>query len=55
MGRLSLWRQSGGYQCRCSQTCRLPAETARCCTITQIYEGTRQIQRTVIARQLLKD
>jgi len=34
-------------------TCRLPAETAPRSTITQIYEGTNQIQRTVMARQLL--
>jgi alkylation response protein AidB-like acyl-CoA dehydrogenase len=34
--------------------CRLPAETARWSTITQIYEGTNQIQRMVMARQLLK-
>jgi alkylation response protein AidB-like acyl-CoA dehydrogenase len=34
---------------------RLPAETATRPTFTQIYEGTNQIQRTVIARQLLKD
>jgi alkylation response protein AidB-like acyl-CoA dehydrogenase len=33
---------------------RLPAETARWSTITQIYEGTNQIQRMVMARQLLK-
>jgi hypothetical protein len=33
---------------------RLPAETARWSTITQIYEGTNQIQRVVMARQLLK-
>jgi alkylation response protein AidB-like acyl-CoA dehydrogenase len=33
---------------------RLPAETAYWSTITQIYEGTNQIQRMVIARQLLK-
>jgi alkylation response protein AidB-like acyl-CoA dehydrogenase len=32
----------------------LPAETARWTTITQIYEGTNQIQRMVMARQLLK-
>lgn len=32
----------------------LPAETARWSTITQIYEGTSQIQRMVMARQLLK-
>jgi alkylation response protein AidB-like acyl-CoA dehydrogenase len=32
----------------------LPAETARWSTITQIYEGTNQIQRMVTARQLLK-
>ena len=32
----------------------LPAETVRWSTITQIYEGTNQIQRMVIARQLLK-
>ena len=35
-------------------TCRLPAETAIWSTITQIYEGTNQIQRMVMARQLLK-
>jgi len=34
--------------------CHLPAETARWSTITQIYEGTNQIQRVVMARQLLK-
>ena len=34
--------------------CRLPAETARSSGITQIYEGTNQIQRVVMARQLLK-
>jgi len=32
----------------------LPAETAQLATITQIYEGTNQIQRVVMARQLLK-
>jgi hypothetical protein len=32
---------------------RLPAQTARWSTITQIYEGTNQIQRLVMARQLL--
>ncbi len=35
-------------------TSHLPAETARWSTITQIYEGTNQIQRVVMARQLLK-
>jgi alkylation response protein AidB-like acyl-CoA dehydrogenase len=30
------------------------AETAVQSTITQIYEGTNQIQRMVMARQLLK-
>ena len=34
--------------------CDLPAETARWSTITQIYEGTNQIQRVVMAWQLLK-
>jgi len=34
---------------------RLPAETARWSTIAQIYEGTNQVQRVVMARQLLKD
>jgi alkylation response protein AidB-like acyl-CoA dehydrogenase len=34
--------------------CDLPAETARWSTITQIYEGTNQVQRMVMARQLLK-
>jgi hypothetical protein len=32
----------------------LPEETAARSTITQIYEGTNQIQRMVMARQLLK-
>jgi alkylation response protein AidB-like acyl-CoA dehydrogenase len=32
----------------------LPVETAPRSTITQIYEGTNQIQRMVMARQLLK-
>jgi len=32
----------------------LAAETACRSTITQIYEGTNQIQRMVMARQLLK-
>ncbi|HXZ72082.1 MAG TPA: hypothetical protein VEH31_14620 [Streptosporangiaceae bacterium] len=32
----------------------LPAETGRGSMITQIYEGTNQIQRVVMARQLLK-
>jgi alkylation response protein AidB-like acyl-CoA dehydrogenase len=32
----------------------LPAVTARWSTITQIYEGTNQIQRMAMARQLLK-
>jgi alkylation response protein AidB-like acyl-CoA dehydrogenase len=35
-------------------TSQLPAENARLSTITQIYEGTDQIQRMVMARQLLK-
>jgi alkylation response protein AidB-like acyl-CoA dehydrogenase len=34
--------------------CHLPAETAVRSTITQIYEGANQIQRVVMARQLLK-
>jgi len=34
--------------------CDLPAETANRSTTTQIYEGTNQIQRMVMARQLLK-
>jgi alkylation response protein AidB-like acyl-CoA dehydrogenase len=32
----------------------LPAETAHWSTTTQIYEGTNQIQRMVMARQLPK-
>jgi alkylation response protein AidB-like acyl-CoA dehydrogenase len=32
----------------------LPAETAEWSMTTQIYEGTNQIQRVVMARQLLK-
>jgi hypothetical protein len=36
-------------------SCHLPAETARWSTITQIYEGTNQIQRMVMARQLPRD
>jgi alkylation response protein AidB-like acyl-CoA dehydrogenase len=35
-------------------TRRLAAETAYWSTITQIYEGTNQVQRMVMARQLLK-
>jgi alkylation response protein AidB-like acyl-CoA dehydrogenase len=31
-----------------------PAETANRSTTTQIYEGTNQIQRMVMGRQLLK-
>jgi hypothetical protein len=38
----------------CRPTSHLPAETATRSTITQIYEGTNQIQRMVMARQLLK-
>jgi alkylation response protein AidB-like acyl-CoA dehydrogenase len=34
--------------------CHPPAETARWSTITQIYEGTNQIRRVVMAPQLLK-
>jgi alkylation response protein AidB-like acyl-CoA dehydrogenase len=33
---------------------RLAAETGHGSGITQIYEGTNQIQRMVMARQLLK-
>jgi alkylation response protein AidB-like acyl-CoA dehydrogenase len=36
------------------RTERLPAETARRSTITQIYDGTNQIRRVVMARQMLK-
>ena len=32
----------------------LPAEPGRWSTITQIYEGTNQVQRIVMARQVLK-
>jgi len=35
-------------------TRHLPAETAHGSGVTQIYEGTNQIQRIVMARQLLK-
>ena len=35
-------------------TGRSPAEIATRSTTTQIYEGTNQIQRVVMARQLLK-
>jgi alkylation response protein AidB-like acyl-CoA dehydrogenase len=35
-------------------TGRLPAEAVRWSTTTQIYEGTNQIQRVVMARQILK-
>lgn len=38
----------------CVPTYDLPGETATGSTITQIYEGTNQIQRVVMARQLLK-
>jgi alkylation response protein AidB-like acyl-CoA dehydrogenase len=37
-----------------SLTSDLPAEIANRSTTTQIYEGTNQIQRMVMARQLLK-
>jgi alkylation response protein AidB-like acyl-CoA dehydrogenase len=38
-----------------SRTARdLPAETARWSTIMQIFEGTNQIQRLVISRDLAK-
>ncbi|HEX3957301.1 MAG TPA: hypothetical protein VHZ03_11805 [Trebonia sp.] len=37
------------------RSCHLAAETARWSTITQICEGTNQVQRMVMARQLLKD
>jgi alkylation response protein AidB-like acyl-CoA dehydrogenase len=33
----------------------LPAQAAVGSTITQVYEGTNQIQRLVMARHLLKD
>jgi hypothetical protein len=33
---------------------RMETETARWSTITQIYEDTKQTQRTVMVRQLLK-
>ena len=35
-------------------TARPPAEIATRLTTTQIYEGTNQIQRVVMARHLLK-
>jgi alkylation response protein AidB-like acyl-CoA dehydrogenase len=35
-------------------TVHLAAETVTRSTTTQIYEGTNQIQRVVMARQLLK-
>jgi hypothetical protein len=35
-------------------TAHLPAETATRSTITQIYEGTNQIQRMVMARSCLR-
>jgi alkylation response protein AidB-like acyl-CoA dehydrogenase len=38
----------------CRPKFRLPAETAVRSTITPIYEGTNQIQRMIMARQLLK-
>jgi alkylation response protein AidB-like acyl-CoA dehydrogenase len=34
--------------------CHLTAETVRWSKITQIYEGTNQVQRMVMARQVLK-
>jgi hypothetical protein len=45
---------AGSVLTPCGPTGHLPAETARWSTITQIYEGTNQIQRVVMARQLLK-
>ena len=48
-GTAACWIRAGpGYAAR-----RLPAETAHSSGITQIYEGTNQIQRVVMARQLL--
>jgi alkylation response protein AidB-like acyl-CoA dehydrogenase len=52
-----LWRRThraGSVLTPVRPMCQLPAETARWSTITQIYEGTNQIQRVVMARQLLK-
>jgi alkylation response protein AidB-like acyl-CoA dehydrogenase len=37
-----------------AQLGQLPGLTAAGAKITQIYEGTNQIQRVVMARQLLK-
>jgi hypothetical protein len=39
---------------RRDHTAHLPAETDARSTTTQIYEGTNQIHRVVMARQLLK-
>jgi hypothetical protein len=49
-GQAPCWIRAGSI----ASARRLPAETGRRSTITQIYEGTNQIQRVVMARQLLK-
>ena len=34
---------------------RVPSSAAMCSFFTQIYEGANQVQRIVMARQLLRD
>lgn len=45
---------AGSVLTPCPALGHLPAGTAHSSGITQIYEGTNQIQRVVMARQLLK-
>jgi hypothetical protein len=50
----ALGRRAESVLTHAQPTGHLPAETAIRSTITQIYEDTNQIQRMVMARQLLK-
>ncbi len=52
--RVCMNPRAGSVLTRECPTRHLAAETARRSIITQIYEGTNQIQRVVMARQLLK-
>ena len=49
-----MWARAESVLTHDHATRHLPAETVHWPTITQIYEGTNQIQRMVMARQLLK-
>jgi alkylation response protein AidB-like acyl-CoA dehydrogenase len=49
-----IWPRAESVLTHAHPICQLSAQIARWATITQIYEGTNQIQRMVMARQLLK-